>query len=64
MVGAVQREGRIKATPLESTDSEASGGFVDGNVEEDSSVYTDEAPAYNVIESKYRHESLNHSANK
>ena len=62
VVGAVQREGKIKATPVAATDAESLGGFVEGNVEEGSSVYTDDAQAYNVIDGKYRHESVNHTA--
>ena len=61
VVGAVERKGTIKATLVRSTSSQSLGGFVEGCVEKGASVYTDDPPAYNVIDSKYRHESVNHT---
>ena len=51
----------VAAAEVRSTSSEPLGGFGEGNVEKGASVYTDDVPAYNVIDSEYRHESVNHT---
>ena len=62
VVGAVERSGRVKALPVQSTKAGTLCGFVEDTVDPGSTVYTDDASAYNRLDGKFDHESVNHSA--
>ena len=62
VVGAVERAGKIKATPIEGTDAERLTEFVSGAVAPESTVYTDEHQGYRYLHEAFAHETVNHSA--
>ena len=62
IIGARERGGKVVAQPLEVTDSRSLVEFVETHTEPGATVYTDDASAYNALPSKYKHESVRHSA--
>ena len=65
VVGARQRGGKVKATPVERTDAPTLIGFVESAVEPGSTVYTDDARAYDALPNafnRYAHKTVKHSA--
>ena len=63
VIGARERNGRVKAKTLNKTDGATLKGFIHDNVELDSTIYTDEHRGYIGLGGIfYRHESVNHSA--
>ena len=63
MIGAKQRSGKVKAHPVQSTNAETLGGFIDGSVERGSTVYTDGSNSYGTME-KFKHDAVNHSGGR
>ena len=64
VVGARQRGGKVKATPVERTDAVTLIGFVESAVEPGSTVYTDDARAYDALPNafnRYAHRTVKHS---
>ena len=61
VVGAVDRDGEIRVKHIANTDSATLQGFVEGNVEDGSIVYTDEFRSYNGLSYWYSHETIKHS---
>ena len=64
VVGIKEREtGRIIAQPVKDTTKETLQDFIQYNVEEGSTVYTDEYKSYSGLEDKgYEHSTVKHSA--
>ena len=58
VVGAKERDGRVKAQPVQSTDSETLSGFVQDAIESGSTVFTDGASAYDSVEG-FEHDTVN-----
>ena len=58
VVGAKERDGRVKAQPVQSTDSETLSGFVQDAIESGSTVFTDGASAYDSSEG-FEHDTVN-----
>jgi transposase-like protein len=61
VVGAKERNGKIKAKAIERTDALTLESFISDSVEIGSSVYTDEHRGYNGLSESYIHESVRHS---
>ena len=61
VVGAKERNGRVKAQHVPGTDTATLQGFVQDNVEPGSTVYTDEHHAYRNL-AGLNHETVKHSA--
>ncbi len=61
VLGLVERNGRVYAKPVESTDTKTLQGIVRERVEEGSQIFTDEFPAYRGLEGDYTHDTINHS---
>ena len=65
VVGVKDREtGKVSATRVSSTDSLTLGNFVAKHANFGTTVYTDEASVYNVLEPWYHHESVKHSVSE
>ena len=63
VIGARQRGGRVKAKAISNTDAETLKGFIHGNVEPGSTVYTDEHGGYRGLHGVlYSHAAIKHSA--
>lgn len=61
IVGAHERNGKVKTLAIESVGKTELHSFIRENVTSGASLYTDEHPSYNGL-SEYKHESVNHSA--
>ena len=61
VIGAKERDGKIKVDVIEKTDSATLEGFVLGNVEIGTMVYTDEHKGYNGLSKSFGHRSVKHS---
>ena len=64
VVGMRERDGKVKAKPVENTDAETLVGFIEENVEEGTTVYTDEAKAYGNLShtgKRITHDTVNHT---
>ena len=61
VIGAKEREGKIKASVIEKTDSATLKGFVVDNVETGASVFTDEHSGYRGLSASFAHSSVKHS---
>lgn len=61
VIGAKQRDGKIKAQPIERTDGLTLKTFVTQGVETMSTVYTDEHRGYLGLQGMFEHESVKHS---
>ncbi len=65
VIGVKDREtGKVSATRVSSTDSLTLGNFVAKHANFGTTVYTDEASAYNVLDPWYHHESVKHSVSE
>lgn len=63
VLGMRERGGRTLAMPIENTSMAEIQSAIHARVEVGSSLFTDEAPAYNDLDSLFfRQESVNHSA--
>ncbi len=60
VLGAVERDGRVKVKVLDQTDSETLGATVESFVSSDSILVTDESHAYKKVGQKYNHKKINH----
>lgn len=61
VVGAKERNGKIKAKAIERTDALTLESFIGDSVEIGASVYTDEHRGYNGLSESYNHQSVKHS---
>ena len=62
VAGIRERGGKVKAKPVERTDSETLVGFVEDSIEEGSMVHTDDARAYAKLPDALGHEVVGHGA--
>ena len=63
VIGARQRGGHVRATTISNTDAETLKGFIHGNVEPGSTVFTDEHSGYHGLGGVlYEHSAIKHSA--
>ena len=62
MVGAKERNGRVKVATIEKTDALTLESFVIENVQIGANVFTDEHRGYNGLRDSYNHRSVKHSA--
>jgi len=60
VIGAKERNGNIKASVIERTDTATLEGFVLGNVEVGAMVYTDEHSGYKGLSKSFGHSSVRH----
>ena len=61
VVGAVDRDGEIRVKHIQSTDAQTLQVFIEQNVEQGSTVYTDKWKGYAGVSYNYKHEAVNHS---
>jgi transposase-like protein len=61
VIGAKNRNGKIKAEVIERTDAKTLEGFVTGNVEAGSTIFTDEHRGYKNLSASFNHQSVKHS---
>lgn len=61
VMGACERNGRVTAARLQSTTVPEMHNFITGNINPDSTIYSDEHSGYNGL-TGYKHESVNHHA--
>ena len=65
VVGAIERGGDSELKVIEHADSETLLKFIQEHTAEIETLYTDELPAYKVLEKKgIKHETVNHSADE
>ena len=65
VVGTKDRaSNRVAAKPVPTTDAPHVAGFVAAHTKTGAKVYTDEAAAYNALNSRYDHETVNHSVSE
>lgn len=62
VIGAKERDGKVKACPIEETNSAALKDFVGGHVTSGASVFTDEHTGYSGLNTSYTHKTVNHSS--
>jgi transposase-like protein len=61
VIGAKERNGKVKVAVIEKTDAVTLEGFVLHSVETGSSVFTDEHRGYNGLSKSFAHKSVKHS---
>ena len=61
VIGAKERDGKIKACVIDKTDAVTLKGFVGDNVETGSTIYTDEHSGYRGLSVSFIHSSVRHS---
>lgn len=61
VIGAKERNGKVKATVIGKTDTATLEGFVLENVEVGAMVYTDEHSGYKGLSKSFEHSSVKHS---
>ncbi len=61
VVGAKERNGRVKAATVEKTNGETLKSFVAENVQAGSNVFTDEHRGYLGLDESFNHQSVKHS---
>ena len=61
VIGASERGGKVRATPLLSTDKAEVEDFVFSNIEPESTVYTDDHRSYLGLSRAFVHQTVNHS---
>ena len=61
VVGAVDRDGEIRVKHIKSADSATLHGFIEDNVEDGATIYTDEWRGYKGLSDWYTHETVKHS---
>jgi transposase-like protein len=62
VVGMREKEGRTKATIVQTTDSIALSKVVFENIEPGSTLHTDEYKSYRALDQDYKHETVNHAS--
>ncbi len=63
VIGARERDGSVKAKAISTTDAETLKGFVHGNIEPGSTIYTDDYRGYLGLHGVlYNHAAVKHSA--
>lgn len=62
IIGAKERNGRVHAQVIDTTDGETLKEYVMDNVEMGSTVYTDEHKGYGGLDRSYKHGTVKHSA--
>lgn len=63
VIGMKERGGSVKAVAVDAENKDAVLGLLDENVEKGSTIYSDEAKAYDSVGKKgYKHGRVNHSA--
>ncbi|WP_286755288.1 IS1595 family transposase [Roseivirga sp. UBA838] len=60
VIGAVQREGKVKTKVIPNADVENIQNAVVEFVEPNSTMYTDESRAYNKVKDNYKHDTVRH----
>ena len=61
VVGAIQRDGKVVATPIQNTDEATLMAFVEETVSPQSTIYTDGSSAYRHAHEDYTHQAVRHS---
>jgi transposase-like protein len=61
VIGAKERNGKIKVKVIERTDAATLEGFVLGNVQAGATVYTDEHKGYRDLSASFGHHTVKHS---
>ena len=61
VIGAKQRDGKIKATMIKKTDTPTLEAFVRDNVETGTKLYTDEHKGYGRLSKSFDHRTVKHS---
>ena len=61
VVGAIQRDGKVVATPITNTDESTLMAFVEETVAPQSTIYTDGSSAYRHAHEDYTHQAVRHS---
>lgn len=61
VVGAIQRDGKAVAAPVDSTDGNTLTRFVEANVKHGARVYTDDHGGYGDLMETYMHRTVKHS---
>lgn len=61
VIGAKERNGRVKIATIERTDSITLKSFVHDNVQTGSNVFTDEHRGYKGLDDSFNHQSVKHS---
>lgn len=61
VVGAIQRDGKAVAAPIDSTDGNTLTRFVEANVKHGARVYTDDHGGYGDLMETYMHRTVKHS---
>ena len=61
VIAAVERDGRVVATPIHRTDANTMTRFVEANVQHGSRVITDDHGGYTDLMESYRHRTVKHS---
>ena len=61
VVGAIERDGDIRVEHVEGSDAQTLQVFIEQNVEQGSTVYTDKWKGYAGVSYNYEHEAVNHS---
>lgn len=64
VIGAKERNGKIKVKVIERTDAATLEGFVLGNVQAGATVYTDEHKGYRGLSASFGHHTVKHSIGK
>jgi transposase-like protein len=64
VVGVMKRGGEVRVKIVPDTKKETVQKFVTDNVKEGSEFYTDSMPAYQGLDEKYIHDTVNHSAHE
>jgi transposase-like protein len=62
VLGMRQEDGRTVAMPVDAVDAYRVHGIIHQRIEAGSTLYTDEARAYNGLGATFEHETVNHSA--
>ena len=63
VIGMLERGGTVKAMPISGTHKHVLHGHIRNEIEEGSTIYTDEYKSYKGL-SNYNHKTVNHSAGK
>ncbi|MCG2462565.1 IS1595 family transposase [Flavobacteriaceae bacterium F89] len=61
IIGIIERNGKVALKYVSGETTENMVEFVKTHVPQDSTIYSDEAPAYNQLKKTYRHDNVKHS---
>ncbi len=61
VLGMVQRRGKVRAKVIQNTHGKTLVPIIRENVEQGAEFFTDGLPAYELLQSDYRHSAVNHS---